>query len=168
MTIRVKFSREKNIPEEFSLGFQERPTQGLALEAVSWFEQEKIPRERWTTAGLVGKFILGYQDRFKRKLASIGSAFFVEVVINLATLVTRVGMKDAVDAVEAVFHPRLKWVSSSHHKFLLNENNYARFIIPVMAEIEAERNPTAKGEQAEFRLKSGYNDEVNEVEEIDF
>lgn len=162
----MKFKRDKAVPETYSVGFQDRPSHSLALESLEWFEREGIPRERWTTAGLVGLFIRGYQDRFKRKLATLGSAFFVEVVVNLATLVTRVGMKDAVDAVEAVFGSDLKWVTSSHHKFLLNEANYAKYVVPAMARTEEAKKPA--GEQAEFRVDGGFSRDINEVEEIEF
>ena len=148
MPVKVKFTRGKSVPEAYVSGFQDRPTQALAIEAFRWFKEEGIPRESWSMAGLVGLFIQGYQDRFKRKLSTLGASFFVEVVTNLATLVIRVGMRDAVDAVEAVFSEDLRWVSSSHHKFLLNEANYAKYLIPVMSKLEGSRRPA--GEQSEW------------------
>lgn len=163
MPVRLKFKREKSVPSEYTLGFQDRPSHGLAVEAYDWMVRENIPRPSWPVSALVGLFITGYQNRFKRKISTLGSSFFVEVVTNLATLVIRVGMGDAADATEAVFSEHLRWVTSSHHKFLLNESNYARFIVPAMDKIAMSRRP--RGEQAEF-TGDRANGDVS-VEEID-
>lgn len=166
MALKIKFKRQTPIPAEYMGGFADRPSMRTSREALEFLRTEKVPRESWPVSGIVALFIEGYETRFRRKVTSMGGNFFAEVVVAVAQLVIRVGAKDASDSVEAVFSDQLKWVTSSHHKFLLNENNYAKFIIPAMAAIDEKRvgRARAAGEQAEFtRDNSGEG-----CEEIDF
>ena len=125
-------------------------------------EVKNLPTGEWPTVAVLGRYIAGYENRFKRAWPA-GPVALRDAIKRIATLVQRDGAEGACAAVDAVFSTHLRWVSGDLLGFLLNETNYVRFVIPAMAKVTETRTKHA-GEQAEWsgtRTENGTYEEVS-------
>jgi hypothetical protein len=163
--MRWKFRRPKQTAEvkpsdsDWSDVFFSKPTAGNAKRIAA--EMAATPTKDWPTVAVLGRYIGGYENRFKRAWPA-GPVALQSALRGVASLVQREGAETACAAIDAVFSQHLRWVNGDLLGFLLHETNYVRFVIPAMSRVEETRRKQA-GEQSEW---SGPRSETSAYEEI--
>lgn len=124
-----------------SRGFLQLPSSALTL------VDGQIPREEWPVLAIVGLYLREYERRFRRKWrgGQVGLAGLYE---DVEAFVAAWDVATAIGAIEVVFSDRMKWVTGDHMRFLQNQSNMTRFVVPLVAEAEEKR--VGRGEQAEW------------------
>jgi hypothetical protein len=107
-----------------------------------------LPKKDYPSLAIVGVYIAEYEKRFYRSWK--GNADDLRKLhAEVGLLRSQHGAEDACRAVEVIFSPAMKWLSSGHLRFLLGTSNFRDHIVPKIAEIKK-----VVGEPAEWSCES--------------
>lgn len=126
--------------------FLANPSRATAVNAAMHLRDQ--PVRLWSAAALLGRYMLRYERKYRRPFKG-SREFVMSLHKDINTLIEREGREDVARGIDAVFSDKLKWVTMNHMGFLLNKDNFTKYVVPVMAE------PTkAAGEQSEWGQRS--------------
>lgn len=135
--------------------FDRLPNVGYPAKALDTVTTHDVEIVNWPPLAVTGYYLRQYERRYRRKWRASRDGL-KRLHGEMKTLIQREGTEDTVLGIEAVFSPKLKWVTN-HMGALLSKDAFAKHIVPVMDAIREERRPA--GEQAEWgpdRSKKGY------------
>jgi len=117
--------------DEHHQGAGQSSSRADALEALDEMQRTGTTVDSWSLAALFGWFVECWETRFKRTW-DFTPAHAAKVVRDLEGLERRVGMVDAVGAVDVVFGSQ--WIRNGHLRFLTDRDRYSEHIVPKLAD----------------------------------